>query len=297
MSDTPTVAGTANDAAAVSFPTTSANRFIYDYISSLPDLTGKTVVDVPCGDGRASHLFRQRGADVIALDLFPKFMKAPGITAQMADLRGRLPVADESADYVICQEGIEHLPDQLAVLNELNRILKPGGTLLLSSPSISHVRARLANLFIENDSWRRMPPSVVDTVWVTDADVDRIYFGHLFLIGVQRLNTLCAIAGFRVTERLRTDIGASSVVLGILLYPVLALVSLLAYRTYARKQRKSIPPEIGTPVWREHLLLNLSPVTLFCKHLFWIAKKECSPAERRRQIRASRTDRYQSVAE
>ncbi|MEO8224551.1 MAG: class I SAM-dependent methyltransferase, partial [Gammaproteobacteria bacterium] len=217
--------------------------------------------------------------------------------AQMADLRVPLPLPDESADYVICQEGIEHLPDQLAVLCEFNRILRPGGQLLLTSPSISHVRARLSNLFIENDSWRRMPPSLVDTVWVTDAEVDRIYFGHLFLIGVQRLNTLCGIAGFRVTQRLRTDVGMSSVVLGVLLYPLLAVVSLLAYRTYARKQRKSIPPEIGKPVWREHLRLNLSPVTLFCKHIFWIARKECSTAERRRQIRASRTDRYQSVAQ
>jgi SAM-dependent methyltransferase len=281
----------------VIFPATSGKRFIYDYYAGLPDLTGKTVVDIPCGDGRASHIFRQRGADVIALDLFPKFMKAPGITAQMADLRQPLPLADECADYVICQEGIEHIPDQLAMLCEFNRILKPGGQLVITCPSISHTRARLAHLLVENDSWRRMPPSVVDTVWVTDADVDRIYFGHLFLIGVQRLTTLLGIAGFRVTERRRTDIGASSVVLGVLLYPLIALASLLAYRTYARKQRKAIPAEVGKPVWWEHLKLNLSPTTLFCKHIFWVAQKECSTAERRRQIRASRVDRYHTVAD
>ena len=282
---------------AVTFPTTSANRFIYDYLTSLPDLHGKTVVDIPCGDGRASHLFRQRGAEVIALDLFPKFMKAPGITARMADLRQPLPLADECADYVICQEGIEHIPDQLAVLCEFNRILKPGGQLVLTCPSISHARARLANLLVENDSWRRMPPSAVDSVWVADADVNRIYFGHLFLIGVQRLTTLCGIAGFRVRDRRRTDIGGSSVVLGVLLYPLIALASLLAYRTYARKQRNRIPPEVGKPVWWEHLKLNLSPTTLFCKHIFWLAEKECSTAERRRQIRASRMDRQRAATD
>ncbi len=297
MADASTVPGPDSDAADVTFPTTSANRYIYDYLNNLPDLHGKTVVDVPCGDGRASHLFRQRGAEVIAFDLFPKFMKAPGMTARMADLRLPLPLADETADYVMCQEGIEHLPDQLAVLSELNRILKPGGKLLISSPSISHVRARLANLLIENESWRRMPPSLVDAVWVTDADVDRIYFGHLFLLSVQRLHTLCGIAGFRVVERRRTDVGMSSVVLGILLYPLLALASVLAYRTYSRKQRKAIPPAVGKPVWWEHLKINLSPTTLFCKHIFWIAEKECSTAERRRQIRSSRSDRYGAVAQ
>lgn len=296
MPEVVTATGAVGEGDAVQFPTTSANRYIYAYIDGLGDLRGKTVVDVPCGDGRASHRFRQRGATVLAFDLFPKFMRAPGITARMADLNEPLPVADESVDIVICQEGIEHLPDQLAVLSEFNRILKPGGTLILTCPSISYVRARLSNLFIENDSWRRMPPSLVDTVWVTDSDVDRVYFGHLFLTTVQHLYTLCGIAGFRVERRLRTDLGYSSVVLGVLLYPLLALVSLLAYRTYSRKQRKSIPPEVGKPVWWEHLRLNLSPVTLFCKHIFWIARKECSTAERRRQIRASRTDRYQSVA-
>lgn len=295
MSETCTVIDP--DSGEVIFPATSGKRFIYDYYASLPDLTGKTVVDIPCGDGRASHIFRQRGAEVIALDLFPKFMKAPGITARMADLRQPLPLPDECADYVVCQEGIEHIPDQLAVLCEFNRILKPGGILVITCPSISHARARLAHLLVENDSWRRMPPSLVDSVWVTDADVDRIYFGHLFLIGVQRLTTLCGIAGFRVKERRRTDVGASSVVLGILFYPLILLASVLAYRTYARKQRRSIPPETGKPVWRDHARLNLSPTTLFCKHIFWIAEKECTTEERRRQIRASRTDRYASVAD
>lgn len=291
MPDSTPVTGPASDGAAVAFPTTSANRYIYRYIDSLPDLAGRTVVDVPCGDGRASDRFRRRGAEVIALDLFPAFMKAPGITARMADLRQPLPLADECADYVICQEGIEHLPDQLAVLCEFNRILKPGGQLLLTTPSISHARARLSQLIIESDSWRRMPPSLVDSAWVTDAATDRIYFGHLFLAGVQRLHTLCGIAGFRVTERRRTDVGPSSVLLGVLLWPLLALGSVLTYRTYARKRRKTIPAETGGPVWREHLRLNLSPVTLFCKHLFWIARKECSVAERRRQFRALQAGR------
>jgi SAM-dependent methyltransferase len=269
----------------VPFPTTSGNRYVCAYIDSLPDLTGRTVVDVPCGDGRASHRFRQRGAEVIALDLFPAFMKAPGITARMADLRHPLPLPDECADYVICQEGIEHVPDALAVLCEFNRILKPGGELLLTTPSISHARARLSQLLVESDSWRRMPPSVVDSVWVSDASTNRVYFGHLFLIGVQRLHTLCGIAGLQVTKRLRTDVGPSSVALGLLLYPLMLVASLLSYRTYAHKRRDSIPIEIGGPVWREHVRLNLSPVTLFCKHVFWIARKQRAADSRLGQIR------------
>jgi SAM-dependent methyltransferase len=275
----------------VSFPTTTGNRYVYAYIDALPDLTGRTVVDVPCGDGRASHRFRQRGAEVIALDLFPAFMKAPGVTARMADLRQPLPLPDECADYVICQEGIEHLPDPLAVLCEFNRILKPGGALLLTTPSISHARARLSRLLVENESWRRMPPSLVDSVWVSDGEGDRVYFGHLFLLDVQRLATLLGIAGFRVIERRRTDVGPSSVVLGVLLWPLLALASLLSWRTYERKRSGKVALDVARPIWRGQVALKLSPVTLFCKHLFWIARKESTFAERRREIRALHPDK------
>lgn len=278
------------------FPLTGANPYVYRYIESLGNLAGKTVVDVPCGDGRATYLFSKLGATVLAYDLFPEFMRVPGIEARRADLNEALPIPDATADIVICQEGIEHLPNQLAALSEFNRILKPAGILILTCPSVSHVRARLSNLLIESDSWRRMPPSLIDSVWVSDANEDRIYFGHVFLVTVQRLHTLCSIAGFRITERRWTDVGLSSLLLGIVLYPLLALTSWLSWRTYARKRRRSIPAAIGDPVWRQHAQLNVSPVTLFCKHVFWIAQKDCSTYERRREIRGLYSGEGSNVA-
>ena len=47
----------------------------------------------------------------------------------------RLPLADDSVDTLISLEMLEHVPDPAAVLAELARVLKPGGTLLLSVPS------------------------------------------------------------------------------------------------------------------------------------------------------------------
>jgi SAM-dependent methyltransferase len=51
-----------------------------------------------------------------------------------------IPVEDGSFDAVLCVEVLEHLPDPVAALRELSRVLKPGGTLLLTAPfaSLTH---------------------------------------------------------------------------------------------------------------------------------------------------------------
>ncbi len=255
------------------FPRSGINKYVTDYIRSLPDLTGKVAVDIPCGDGRASHEFRQKGATVYAFDLYPEFMKADGVRAQYADLMGRIPLEDQAADFVICQEGIEHMPDQVQTLREFNRVLKKGGTLILTTPSLSHLRARLSMFFVESDLWKRMPPTEVDGVWFSETATDRIYFGHLFLLGVNTLQTMCVISGFNITRRIKTTIGTTSVLLGIMLYPLFALVTLLSFALY-RTKNKHLPQPLRDQILWDRVKLNLSPATLVCKHIFWVLRKE-----------------------
>ena len=47
-----------------------------------------------------------------------------------------LPFADQSFDTVLCTEVIEHLPQPWMSLNEMARVLKPGGHLILSAPFV-----------------------------------------------------------------------------------------------------------------------------------------------------------------
>lgn len=51
-----------------------------------------------------------------------------------------IPVADASFDAAMCIEVFEHLPDPLAALQELSRIVRPGGYLILTAPfcSLTH---------------------------------------------------------------------------------------------------------------------------------------------------------------
>ncbi len=255
------------------FPKKRIHRYVAEYINSLPDLSGKVILDIPCGDGRASYEFINKGAKVKALDLFPKFMKPTEIKAEYADLSETLPIENESIDYVICQEGIEHIPNQLKVLQEFNRVLKKDGILLITTPNYSHIRARLSHFFLESDYWKRMPPTEIDSIWFAENDSNKLYFGHLFLLGVQHLQSLLTFSGFRTCRRIKTDVGNTSLIMGLVLYPLLVFITLIAYLLYRSKNTYVTGKRRYQILW-ERVKLNLSPTTLFYKHIFWVLHKE-----------------------
>ena len=63
------------------------------------------------------------------IDMYP----APGVDV-LADLRGRLPLADGSVDRVYAVHVLEHVVDLVPVMNELHRILADDGVLHVLSP-------------------------------------------------------------------------------------------------------------------------------------------------------------------
>ena len=259
------------------FPTMGINSWMSEYIKSLPDLSGKIVVDIPCGDGRASYEFQKKGATIKALDLFPDFLKLKNIKAEYADLSDIIPVENDSADYIVCQEGIEHIPNQVRVLQEFNRILKKGGILLLTTPNNSNLRARLSFFLLESDYWKRIASTELDSIWFSRHETDKIYFGHLFLLGVNFLQSLATVSGFRVIDRRKTNIEKSSLVLAFL-YPIIVLVTFLSFFHY-KKKNKNVDETKRKNILFERVKLNISLKTLFCKHMFWIMKKECNLEE------------------
>lgn len=111
---------------------------------------GTHVIDVGCGAGRHSFEAYKRGADVVAfdqdaaelagVDAMFKAIAAAGEappTARAEVKRGdalALPYSDNTFDCVIASEILEHIPHDDGAIAELIRVLKPGGSLVVTVP-------------------------------------------------------------------------------------------------------------------------------------------------------------------
>lgn len=248
------------------------------YIDSLGSLEGKLVVDIPAGSGYISKEFAKRGARVIALDLYPDKITAEGVEKRYADMNEELPLEDNSVDIVLCQEGIEHIHNQFGLLKEINKKLKTGGLLLITTPSLSHLRARLSMMLIESEYWKRLPASEVDSIWFMENDLDRLYFGHIYLITVNHLRAITAMTGFKIINRIPTRFSNSSLLLFPFIYPFIVFASCIAFVDSYRKNRKNWNKK-KLRIYIEQIKLNLSPVTLLCKDIFWVLEKHHGWAE------------------
>jgi SAM-dependent methyltransferase len=110
-------------------------------------LAGRTgaqrIVDVGCGDGSATSLVSNldAGNTVIGVDWSATALaraRARGLLVVQGgvDTSG-LPLPDGCADVVIMSELIEHLVDTDTAVDEVRRVLRPGGVLLLSTPNLA----------------------------------------------------------------------------------------------------------------------------------------------------------------
>ena len=112
------------------------------YVADRVRLRDAEVLDVGCGGGLLSEALAGEGARVTAIDLAPDLLKI----ARLHGLESGVSVdyrltavealADErpaSFDAITCMEMLEHVPDPSSVIGACARLLKPGGTLVLST--------------------------------------------------------------------------------------------------------------------------------------------------------------------
>ncbi len=240
----------------------------------------KVVIDTPAGTGITSRILHEAGAVVKAYDLFPEYFKVPGLTCGRANIIEGLPEQDSSADALICQEGIEHFSDQYRVLQEFNRVIKKHGSLIITTPNYSNLQSRLSYFLFESEYFNKiMPPNEVDSIWMSEQSLSKeIYFGHIFLIGIQKLRVLAKLSGFRINRIIFTRVKTTSLIILPFAYPFIILSSWLTYRNNIKKKSSTLL-SLHKQVYREIRQLNTNARLLVDGHLFVEFEKEAELEE------------------
>jgi 2-polyprenyl-3-methyl-5-hydroxy-6-metoxy-1,4-benzoquinol methylase len=118
------------------------NEHLARYRFAQSMVAGKLVADLACGTGYGSKMLADAGARTVhgmdisedAVNLCRECNDNPNVTYSAANAQDLTAISDNEFDVVVSFETIEHLPDVEAYLDEIARILRPGGTYLVSTP-------------------------------------------------------------------------------------------------------------------------------------------------------------------
>jgi 2-polyprenyl-3-methyl-5-hydroxy-6-metoxy-1,4-benzoquinol methylase len=98
------------------------------------------VLDVGCGEGHLTAELADAGFSVVGIDVAEEPLRRARARRSALDLRvvpveGPWPLGDASFDLVWAGETIEHVANTAGWLSEVRRVLRSGGSLLLSTPA------------------------------------------------------------------------------------------------------------------------------------------------------------------
>jgi SAM-dependent methyltransferase len=105
----------------------------------ITDSEGKRIFDAACGPGKYAEILISKGAKVKGCDLSPRMIKLARERNRNSgdffvhDLSDPLTMIEDSTyDIVLCALALHYLQDWTLTIQEFNRILKPGGSLVIS---------------------------------------------------------------------------------------------------------------------------------------------------------------------
>lgn len=140
------------------------NRMPYAYsylpeVAEFKDSKGKNVLEIGCGVGTDLSQYAKNGAKVTGIDLTPRGIAVARKRFRIMGLKGKLlvgdaenlPFKDNSFDIVYSFGVLHHTPNTQKAINEIHRVLKPGGKAIVmlyhkrSFEYLTHFARKFAN--------------------------------------------------------------------------------------------------------------------------------------------------------
>jgi ubiquinone/menaquinone biosynthesis C-methylase UbiE len=106
---------------------------------------GERILDIACGAGDLSLKIAEKGCEVHGIDMSAIAIDSAKSLSELVKIKGeftvgdaeRLPYADGYFNKVVCSSSLEHFKDDARSLSEMRRVVKPGGTIILTVDSFT----------------------------------------------------------------------------------------------------------------------------------------------------------------
>jgi len=156
-----------------------------------------SILDIGCFDGTFLSFFKKTTNNLYGLETSKyglKQCRKKGLKVKNFFIDGnkKIPFKSNFFDYIIAGEIIEHIYDTDFFLEEIFRLLKPGGILLLSTPNLSSLGRRLT-LFLGCNPIIELSPN------------EKLSSGHIRYFVKKTLFSLLKKHKFRITD-FRSDV-------------------------------------------------------------------------------------------
>ena len=162
---------------------------------------GERILDLGCAAGAVTHFLSTFGCETTGVDSEPLAIEKarelfPDLSFAIADVAA-LPFADASFDKAVAADLVEHLDDETfaAMLQELRRVLVPGGTFTLYTPNPRHVieRMKARELVLAQNPTHiglRDEPTLTAALRRHGLEVDRNEWRPSFFVGLRAVERL-----------------------------------------------------------------------------------------------------------
>lgn len=217
-----------------------------------------SVLDCPAGKGAFTARLLKAGCDVTACDILPhQFALHEQCTCHFADMNDSLPLEADTFDCVACLNGIHRIWARGRTLAEFYRVLKPGGTLVLTNVNNSNLMRRALYATVGSTNFHTVGPP---HAFFPNTDVPAAWYRAPYTVA-----DICSVAmsaGFAIKALQPVSMSKASILLAPLALPAVIVPPLLPQR------------------YRKHVLPGLanSMAAMFADYLMIVMTKPDSGA-------------------